>query len=442
MDEYFCPNCGATLNDQAGFTPSIGSWTCTACGMHLMDADVYEGDTYEGVAWYCDECGALLNRQLGFSDSYGSWICTECGHVNGTNENDILNDGFHEKSNKLICPNCGKILNDQSCFNEYADDWICTECGSHLHHSYSDDPYSVIDDEGSNKLTCPNCGEALNNQFCFNKYDDDWVCTLCGAHLHHSYSDDSYSIVENDDEDDNDYNSYESDFQENHGNGKNAASRGGSSERIFSSRPKTKPIWLSFFRRRWKGTFLGALILFAAAIITFIMVEYQKLTPMGYSYDELIGMNYETVVANLDASGFTNVRTESIEDLDISEIAAENLVYEIEILGKSSFDSDTKYPYDIKITIKYHTLKLVTPPLSDKETKGENYLNIIAEFEDAGFINIRTETKYDIVLGWFAKDGEVESVAIGGEKTFDTTTAIRPDTEIMIAYHTYKSNAK
>lgn len=89
MDEYYCPNCDAILNDQPGFDPDNGSWTCTCCGKHLMDDDVYEGDTYEGVAWYCDECDALLNRQSGFSDSYGTWTCTECGHTNGTTEDDI-----------------------------------------------------------------------------------------------------------------------------------------------------------------------------------------------------------------------------------------------------------------------------------------------------------------------------------------------------------------
>lgn len=91
-DEYFCPNCEAILNDQYGFDPDKGSWTCTKCGMHLMDDDVYEGDTFEGVAWYCDDCGAFLNRQSGFYDYCGSWICTECGHSNPINEDEIIGD--------------------------------------------------------------------------------------------------------------------------------------------------------------------------------------------------------------------------------------------------------------------------------------------------------------------------------------------------------------
>jgi len=93
MDEYFCPNCGAILNDQLGFDPDAGTWTCTECGTHLMDDDVYEGDSFEGVAWYCDNCGALLNRQAGFSDTCGTWTCTECYHSNPINDDDEYSEG-------------------------------------------------------------------------------------------------------------------------------------------------------------------------------------------------------------------------------------------------------------------------------------------------------------------------------------------------------------
>lgn len=141
MDEYFCPNCGATLNSQPGFDPNGGTWTCTECGQLLMDDDVYNGDAYEGVAWFCDECGALLNKQAGFSDIYGSWACTECGHTNGTTKDDIIGeDGFS-------CPQCGAILDIQSGFSKYSDDWECLSCGAHLYHSCSDDPYTVVESD-------------------------------------------------------------------------------------------------------------------------------------------------------------------------------------------------------------------------------------------------------------------------------------------------------
>lgn len=139
MDEYFCPNCGVTLNDQFGFDPSCGTWACTSCGCLLMDEDMYDGDSYEGVAWFCDDCGALLNRQSGFTDSCGSWTCTECGHLNGTAEDDIVNN--------YLCPQCGARLNEQWEFDEYEDNHECSSCGARLHHDYRSDPYELVDEE-------------------------------------------------------------------------------------------------------------------------------------------------------------------------------------------------------------------------------------------------------------------------------------------------------
>lgn len=91
MARYFCTNCGSTLNRQAGFTPELGIWTCTECGMLLMDAETYETKIIGGVAWYCDKCGELLNNQAGFSDVSGWWRCTSCGCIIGTTDADIIN---------------------------------------------------------------------------------------------------------------------------------------------------------------------------------------------------------------------------------------------------------------------------------------------------------------------------------------------------------------
>ena len=66
MGEYYCPNCNADLDDQFGFDPTKGTWTCTECEQFLMDDDIADGDNFEGVAWFCDNCDALLNRQSGF----------------------------------------------------------------------------------------------------------------------------------------------------------------------------------------------------------------------------------------------------------------------------------------------------------------------------------------------------------------------------------------
>ena len=90
MDEYYCTNCNAILNEQFGFDPDGGSWSCTTCGQELFGDDVYDGDIYPDVMWYCDSCGALLNKQDGFGDYYSSWICTDCYHINPISEDAII----------------------------------------------------------------------------------------------------------------------------------------------------------------------------------------------------------------------------------------------------------------------------------------------------------------------------------------------------------------
>ena len=194
-DEYYCPNCNAILNDQYGFDPDKGTWTCTACGQRLMDDDIYKGDTFEGVEWRCDRCNALLNRQYGFSDSLGSWTCTECGHTNGITEDDII-----DESDIIRCPNCDGVLNNQFGFSEYDNDFECSFCGVKLHRDYTCDDFSVVEEE-EECLECPKCGANLKNQWSYNDWSNDHTCADCGAALHREYSSDDFEIVEKNEED-------------------------------------------------------------------------------------------------------------------------------------------------------------------------------------------------------------------------------------------------
>ena len=126
---------------------------------------------------------------------------------------------------------------------------------------------------------------------------------------------------------------------------------------------------------------------------------------MGYSSESLEGLKYTEAVQKLKQAGFSNVHTKEISDLTISRDGEENLVTEIELMFGDSFDEDTKYPSNMWITVVYHTVELHSPPLTSKEAKGMCYLDVIEEFENAGFINVTTIVEYDIVIGWLTDDG-------------------------------------
>lgn len=198
-------------------------------------------------------------------------------------------------------------------------------------------------------------------------------------------------------------------------------------------------------RRAWrkrhrKGIAITILISVLVVLSLIGYYEIQKLIPMGYSSDSLEGLKYTEAVQRLKESGFTNVHTKEISDLTISRDGEENLVTEVKLMFGDSFDEDTKYPSNLWITVVYHTVELYAPPLTSKEAKGMNYLDVIDEFENAGFVNVTTVVEYDIVTGWLTDDGEVKSVTINGDKKFDSYNEYRLDAEVVVTYHTLKKN--
>lgn len=76
-------------------------------------------------------------------------------------------------------------------------------------------------------------------------------------------------------------------------------------------------------------------------------------------------------------------------------------------------------------------------PKSLSELKGQNFQDVVTLFESAGFNNIETEKIEDLIMGWLTKDGEVESVSIGGDTEYSTSKWYPKDTKVRISYHTF-----
>lgn len=429
MDEYFCPKCGAILNNQAGFSPDCGAWTCLECGEMLMDDEVYNGDEYEGVAWFCDFCGVLLNKQDGFSDSYGSWTCTECGHNNGTTEDDIINnDDRHE------CPNCGSLLNEQFGFCGYEDDWVCTECGNHLHRDYSFDEFSIKEEDEENddyyskeddyeendddveKFECPNCCALLNEQDDFDNEDEYWKCEECGELLYHEYSSEPFYIKEDIEfeEDDEDLN----EINENVSKSTNNVENDTSSKNIKPKEEQNNSL-IEKFKKIVSGIFNG------------------KRIKVGINSADLIGNNVNEVVRALKETGFTNVGKQAIQDIYVDNIKEVGEVERVIIDEKIEFNKKDEFPYDSKILILYHTKKKLEFPFSSNQVHKKNYKELIKLLKDLGFTNIETEEIKDLVTGWLVKDGSIEQVSINNQTLYKAGIVCKYDAEIVIKYHTF-----
>lgn len=196
---------------------------------------------------------------------------------------------------------------------------------------------------------------------------------------------------------------------------------------------------------RKKKWYIPIMVLMAIVFIClgiYKFEEYRKMTVVGISSVEAMGESYEYVVEILKKSGFVDIRLKEEEDLEYSEVFKEGTVKQISIDDNSTFAANSKFANDVRIVITYHKLKKISPPLTSKKAKGENYEDVLEAFKNAGFVNVSLEVEYDLVTGWITGDGEVEQITIDGNKKYKSSSKFRPDVEVVILYHTFKKNKK
>lgn len=185
---------------------------------------------------------------------------------------------------------------------------------------------------------------------------------------------------------------------------------------------------------------LITLLIIVIAVTALGIYEVTKSIPVQYAADTLVGDKYTNVVAKLEKAGFTNVSAKEIADLPLSQISDEYLVTEVKIGWSTTFTEIAKLPSNSPVTVTYHTLEKVKAPMSSDRAKGTNYKDVQTAFKNAGFTNVKTDVVYDLILGWFTEDGEVESVTVGGDEAYSTWSKYKVNTEVVITYHTFISN--
>ncbi|MBE6988354.1 MAG: hypothetical protein E7432_06240 [Ruminococcaceae bacterium] len=164
-----------------------------------------------------------------------------------------------------------------------------------------------------------------------------------------------------------------------------------------------------------------------------------KLITVGFSSFDFVGEYYLDVIDSLSEAGFTKIHVNELNDLSYAQIEKEGVVVDVSINGETTYFSTSKYPFDSEIVVTLHSLKYISAPITSKEAKGTAYYIVREDFISAGFGNVVLTPKEDIVLGWFAKDGEVDSIAIDGNRKYTEKDLYRPDVEVVITYHTRKS---
>lgn len=69
---------------------------------------------------------------------------------------------------------------------------------------------------------------------------------------------------------------------------------------------------------------------------------------------------------------------------------------------------------------------------------GEDYEQVLKQFESAGFINIECVPLGDLINGWITKENSVESVSIEGDSKFDEGDIFSKDAKVIITYHSFE----
>lgn len=205
-------------------------------------------------------------------------------------------------------------------------------------------------------------------------------------------------------------------------------------ENIEKRRQKRK----AFYKKHWKGIFLFFVLLGLASFGAYKYQEFQKGIEVGFSEDDIIGLNYEDAISTIKESGFTNVYAHAEYDLGIEDIKKEYIVTDVSIRGDSSFEDEDKYPYDARVELIYHVVKSIPVPVSAKDGRKMLCDELVSTLEEAGFVNITTEADRDLITGWITKEGSVEEISIGGDTKFSQNASFRPDVEIVITYHAFK----
>ena len=187
--------------------------------------------------------------------------------------------------------------------------------------------------------------------------------------------------------------------------------------------------------------------------------EGEAKTPAGSS--DMEGRNYEDVVTIFEGKGFTNIKTEPIDDLIFGWLTKDGEVEEVSVGGKVDYSPDKWVPADIEVVVRYHTF----PEGDKKETESSetttvtgmpsgkikmpkntsDYIasewtvdTLIRHFEDLGFTKIRT-VACDPDDDRFNLNIFEMTIATGlfSDDPWEAGEEFDPDAEITIYYNEY-----
>ena len=175
-----------------------------------------------------------------------------------------------------------------------------------------------------------------------------------------------------------------------------------------------------------------------------IFRKNNKNVVITYGTEDLIGEHLYPVISMLLDSGFRNIKSVSISDINNK---SENYIFQVEkviIDGCDRFDSGMQYKESSKVCIYYHDKQTIKMLFSEKDAKNKNHITVGRELQKLGFTELYESEIEDLIIGLLVKEGAVERVLLDGDegKPIIKGAHYTYDQEIVIVYHTKRESMK
>ncbi|MGT2828244.1 DUF4839 domain-containing protein [Streptococcus hillyeri] len=119
------------------------------------------------------------------------------------------------------------------------------------------------------------------------------------------------------------------------------------------------------------------------------------------SSKDLVGENYKTVVSKLEAAGFSNVKTQKLDDLIVGLLTKDGEVETVLIGSDDDFAKGERFDKDIKIIVSYHTFaekETTTVTSSEMVTQTPRTTEIVEQTKKDQVLTLENNAEFAAIL--------------------------------------------
>lgn len=171
--------------------------------------------------------------------------------------------------------------------------------------------------------------------------------------------------------------------------------------------------------------------------------------PMSEPSRAYVGRSYLEVKQEFESLGFETFELKRVMEKNM--LAKNGQVMAITIEGREFARGDW-YPSTTPIQIAYYEPATeeeiaaahpgqIRVPDSARRYVGRNYLQVMNELTDAGFVNIVPEPQRFMKKNWLNKEGGITWISIGGQTQFERGAWFLPEAVVRLSYCTYENPA-